>query len=147
MAACSSRRVSFAEAPDCGVAAEPPHLVAATDEYDPHPQPAACGHSVITASEVPAAADEPEHDSDEEGGEKSTESSGHSRHVQDNPLEGTSAPSPAHCAASFASKSLTCRARPATPLGPFLTRALQTAYRSQRRSPRAREAHTGIDGR
>ena len=63
-------------------------------ELDPRPQPAACGHSATSASEVPAAADEPEQDSDKEGGEKSTESSGHSRQVQDKPLEGASAPSP-----------------------------------------------------
>ena len=33
-----------------------------------------------------------------------------------------------------------------TPVTPFLTSALHTAYRSPRRAPRARTAHTGIQG-
>ena len=108
MASRSTRRVSFAEPADSGVAAESPLAAADTHAYDPRPQPAARGHSATTASEMPAAADEPEPNSDEEADEKSTESSGHTQQVQDNPLEGASAPSPACCAASLACQSLTC---------------------------------------
>ena len=108
MAPRSARRVSFAEPADSGVAAESPHPVADTHAYDPCPQPAACGHSAITAPEMPAAADEPEPDSVEEGGDKCTELSGHTRQVRDNPLEGASAPSSACCATSLACQSLTC---------------------------------------
>ena len=55
-----------------------------------------------------AAADEPETNSDEKAGDISTESSGHGRQVQGNPLEGAPTPSPAHCVASLTSQSLTC---------------------------------------
>ena len=108
MAPRSTRRVSFAEPADSGVAAESPHPVADTHAYDPCPQPAAVrGHSAITAPEMPAAADEPEPGSVEEGGDKRTELSGHTRQARDNPLEGASAPSSACCATSLACQSLT----------------------------------------
>ena len=108
MAPRSTRRVSFAEPADSGVAAESPHPVADTHAYDPCPQPAVRGHSAITAPEMPAAADEPEPGSVEEGGDKRTELSGHTRQVRDNPFEGASAPSSACCATSLACQSLTC---------------------------------------
>ena len=62
----------------------------------------------MTAPEMPAAADEPEPRSVEEGGDKCTELSGHTRQVRDNPFEGASAPSSACCATALACQSLTC---------------------------------------
>jgi len=111
-------------------------------ELDPHPQPAACGHSATSASEVPAAADEPEQDSDKEGGEKSTESSGHSRQVQDKPLEGASAPSPRR--PPTAPHPSLPRASPVcTPRDPISHSSPSNCLqKSPRRAPRARKAHT-----
>jgi len=110
MASSESRPVSFAAPPGTGAVAESSQPSTETDRVDPRPQPAARGHSAEAATEVPAAADGPQGVLGKNvpmGAESSTESSGHVRQVEEDPLEGASAPSSVHCAAHLVPQRLT----------------------------------------
>ena len=132
--------VSIANAADSGVAAESHRPIADTHRYDLQPQPATRGHSATAASEMPAAAGAPEPDS--------------AKRLTRNPQNRAATPSRSEiipgrwfCALARLLHRIPRMPEPhlcTRPATQLLTPALQTAHRSPRRAPRAREALIGI---
>ena len=140
MASRSTRRVSFAEPADSGVAAESPLAAADTHAYDP-----------VVHNLPPVATRLPQHPRCQRL--RMSRNQTRTKRLMRNPQSRAATPSrskiipwkvlprPRPLAAPHPSHA---RASPVcTPVTPFLTSALHTAYRSPRRAPRA---HTGCLG-